>query len=116
VSLSLLSRQRTQPAGSWIPLQWCHVVIVDDILSAAENSFVFNTFSGQKVVNFKAEKSLQVELSKASCHALQLIINCNLDDCNQQNQTHDASLSDQTHRATCKHCFCRRSMLYKQSD
>jgi hypothetical protein len=116
VSLSLLSRQRTQPAGNWIPLQWCHVVIVDDILSAAENSFVFNTFSGQKVVNFKAQKSLQVESSKASCHALQPIINCNLDDCNQQNQTHDASLSDQTHRATCKHCFCRRSMLYKQSD
>ena len=42
---------------------------MDNILFAAENSFVSNTFSGQKVVNFKAEKSLKVESSKASCHA-----------------------------------------------
>ena len=58
-----------------------HVAIMDDFLSAAANSVVCNTFPRQKVVNLKAEKSLQVELGKASCNAIQPVINFNANQC-----------------------------------
>ena len=54
---------------------------MDDFLSAAANSVVCNTFPRQKVVNLKAEKSLQVELGKASCNAIQPVINSNANQC-----------------------------------
>ena len=80
---------------------------MDDFLSAAADSVVCNTFPRPKVVNLKAKKGLQVELSKASCHALQPAINCGAADCDKQDQAQDASSGDQTHRVTCKHCLCR---------
>ena len=80
---------------------------MDDFLSAAANSVVCNPFPRQKVVNLKAEKSLQVELSKASSNAIQSKINCNTSKCDQQKQTHHASLSDQADRAAREHCLCR---------
>ena len=80
---------------------------MDDFLSPAANLVVCNTFPRPKVVNLKAKKSLQVELSKASCHALQPAINCGAADCDKQDQAQDASSGDQTHRVACKHCLCR---------
>ena len=80
---------------------------MDDFLSAAANSVVCNPFPRQKVVNLKAEKSLQVELSKASSNAIQSTINCNTSKCDQQKQTHHAYLGDQADRAAREHCLCR---------
>ena len=60
--------------------------------SLLQKTFLSSIHFVEKVVNFKAKKSLPVESRKASRHALQPIINCNLDDCNQQKQKHDASL------------------------
>ena len=81
MSLSLLSCQRAHTTRSWLPLQRCYVAIMDDFLSAAANSVVCNTFPRQKIVNLKAEKSLQVELGKASCNAIQPVINSNANQC-----------------------------------
>ena len=80
---------------------------MDDFLSAAADSVVCNTFPRPEVVNLKAKKSLQVELSKASCDAIQPTINCDAADCDKQDQAQDASSGDQTDRVTCKHCLCR---------